>query len=48
MLLILSTCNALNGIYNVFEGALAISYESYTLDLHILVEGSQTMEPSIS
>ena len=34
-------CNAQNGICNNFEGALAISYESYTLGLHIPDEGSQ-------
>ena len=33
--------NAQNGICNIFEGALAISYESYTLGLHIPDEGSQ-------
>ena len=33
--------NAQNGICNNFEGALAISYESYTLGLHIPDEGSQ-------
>ena len=37
----LSTCNAQNGICNVFEGALAISYESYTLVLYIPNGGSQ-------
>ena len=31
--------NAQNGICNNFEGTLAISYESYTLGLHIPVEG---------
>ena len=33
--------NAQNGICNNFEGALAFSYESYTLGLHIPDEGSQ-------
>ena len=40
-LLILSTHNAQNSICNNFEGALAFSYESYTLELHIPDEGSQ-------
>ena len=33
--------NAQKGICSNFEGALAISYESYTLGLHIPDEGSQ-------
>ena len=40
-MLILSTCNAHNGICNDFEDALAISYESYTLGIYILNGGSQ-------
>ena len=34
-------CNAQNSICNNFEGALAFSYESYTLGLYIPDEGSQ-------
>ena len=33
--------NAQNGIFNVFEGTLAISYESYTLGLYTPNEGSR-------
>ena len=45
MLHILSMCNAANGISNNFEGDLAISYESYTLRLHIPDKGNQRGSP---
>ena len=37
----LSIHEAQNTICNIYKGASAISYESYTLGLHIPVEGSQ-------
>ena len=41
LLLKLSMHSSQNGICNNFEGALAISYESYTMGLYIPDEGSQ-------